>query len=61
VPFGAGTTTSMSLVLPKNENRIIISVDMLYMNKIKWVDRINMTACIEAGTVGKHLEEELEK
>lgn len=61
VPFGAGTTTSMSLVLPEKEKRIIISVDMLYMNKIKWVDRTNMTACIEAGIVGIKLEEELSK
>lgn len=27
------------------------------MNAIKWVDRENLTACIEAGVVGKDLSE----
>ena len=31
------------------------------MNKIKWVDRNNMMACIEAGIIGKDMERELSK
>lgn len=29
---------------------------MTRMNKIKWVDRNNMMACIEAGIIGKDME-----
>lgn len=29
------------------------------MNNIKWVDKKNMAACVEAGVVGKDLENEL--
>jgi alkyldihydroxyacetonephosphate synthase len=32
---------------------------MSRMNKIKWVDKINMMACIEAGIIGQDLESEL--
>ena len=38
---------------------MIISVDMTRMNKIKWVDKINMMACIETGIIGQDLEKEL--
>lgn len=44
-----------------NETRSIISVDVTRMNHIKWVDKKNMTACVEAGIVGKDLENELAK
>jgi alkyldihydroxyacetonephosphate synthase len=39
-------------MLNDSEKRMIVSVDMTRMNKIKWVDKINMTACIEAGIIG---------
>lgn len=39
-------------MLNENEKRMIISLDMCRMNKIKWVDKINMQACIEAGIYG---------
>lgn len=38
---------------------MIVSVDMTRMNKIKWVDKVNMLACVEAGAVGLTLEKEL--
>lgn len=31
------------------------------MNHIRWVDKKNMTCCVEAGIVGKDLENELSK
>ena len=31
---------------------MIVSLDMSRMNRIKWVDKINMLACIEAGIIG---------
>lgn len=43
------------------EKRTIVSVDMTRMNKIKWVDKKNMMACIEAGIIGKDMEKELSK
>lgn len=52
VPFGGGTNVTQSLMLSPKEKRMIVSVDMSRMNKIKWVDKINMTACIEAGIIG---------
>lgn len=46
-------------MLSVNEKRMIVSVDMTRMCKIKWVDKANMTACIEAGIIGKTMEREL--
>lgn len=59
IPFGGGTNVTNSLMIPTNEKRMIVSVDMSRLNKIKWVDKVNMTACIEAGIIGQDLEREL--
>ena len=48
-------------MMEKSEKRTIVSVDMTRMNKIKWVDKNNMMACIEAGIIGKDMERELSK
>lgn len=61
VPYGGGTNVTQALELPEDETRMIISLDMTRMNKIKWVDRANMTACIESGIIGSDLNRELEK
>lgn len=53
IPYGGGTSVSCALLCPENETRMIVSLDMHEMDKIKWVDRTNMTACIEAGIVGR--------
>lgn len=60
IPYGGGTSVSSALTCPPNETRMIVSLDMHEMDKIKWVDRANMTACIEAGIVGKDLARKLE-
>ena len=52
VPYGGGTNVTQALILNPKEKRMIVSLDMSRMNKIKWVDKINMTACIEAGIIG---------
>ena len=31
------------------------------MNKIKWVDKVNMLICAEAGILGRDLDAELKK
>lgn len=59
IPYGGGTTVSQSLLCPVAEQRMIISLDMHLLCAIKWINRVNMTACIEAGIVGKDLERQL--
>ncbi len=59
VPYGGGTNVTQSLILNPKETRMIVSLDMSRMNRIKWVDKINMLACIEAGIIGQDLEREL--
>lgn len=59
VPFGGGTNVTNALMLDENEKRMIVSVDMSRMNRIKWVDKINMIACVEAGIVGQDLDRSL--
>lgn len=61
IPFGGGTNVTESLMLRESEKRTIVSVDVTRMNKIKWVDKNNMMACIEAGIIGKDMEKELSK
>src|SRR5262249_35379672 len=39
----------------------IASVDMRRMNRVLWIDRANMMAGIEAGTVGRNIMRELKK
>jgi alkyldihydroxyacetonephosphate synthase len=59
IPYGGGTNVTQALLLNPKESRMIVSLDMTRMNKIKWVDKINMMACIEAGIIGQDLEREL--
>jgi len=61
IPFGGGTSVTQALLCPKKEQRMIVSVDMHMMNAIKWINRENMTVCIEAGAVGKDIEEKLRR
>lgn len=46
VPYGGGTNVTQSLMLPVNEKRMIVSVDMSRMNAIKWVDKENNMAIV---------------
>jgi alkyldihydroxyacetonephosphate synthase len=59
IPYGGGTNVTNSLLLSKKETRMIVSLDMTRMNKIKWVDKENQLACIEAGIFGQDMEREL--
>ncbi len=56
IPFGGGTNVTQSLMLSAEEKRTIVSVDVTRMNRIRWVDKNNMMACIEAGIIGKDME-----
>lgn len=60
IPYGGGTNITLSLNYTKHDNkRFFISLDMSQMNRILWIDRVSMLACIEAGIAGKDLENAL--
>ena len=61
VPYGGGTNVTQALLLTtqQNENRMIVSLDMSRMNQVLWVDKDNMTACVQAGIRGQDLERDL--
>ena len=59
VPYGGGTNVTNALLLDTQEKRMIVSIDMTRMNRIKWVDKVNMVACVEAGIIGQDLDRAL--
>ena len=61
IPYGGGTNVTDALRCDSQERRTIVSVDMKRMNRIRWIDRTNMMACIEAGAVGRHIMNALKK
>jgi len=61
IPYGGGTNVTDALRCHTHEDRTIVSVDMRRMNRILWIDRTNMMACIQAGAVGRHIMRELRK
>ena len=46
VVYGGGTNVTHSLMIPKDEKRMVVSVDMARMNAVKWVDKENSMACV---------------
>jgi alkyldihydroxyacetonephosphate synthase len=62
IPYGGGTNITLSLNYTKKDNqRFFISLDTSLMNKILWIDRVSMVACIESGIAGGDLEDALAK
>jgi alkyldihydroxyacetonephosphate synthase len=61
IPYGGGTNVTDALRCHSHEQRMIVSVDMRRLNRILWIDRGNMMACIQAGAVGRHIMTELKK
>lgn len=59
IPIGGGTSVSQALQCPMDERRCICSLDMGLMNRILHIDADNMTATVEAGILGQHLEKQL--
>ena len=59
VPYGGGTSVSCALKLPAHEERMIVMVNTLRLNKILWIDKENFRACVQAGITGSDLEEAL--
>ena len=60
VPYGGGTNVTNALQLPKNETRMIVTVDTRRLNKIISIDQKNLLVEVEAGITGKELENQLQ-
>ena len=61
IPFGGGTSVSNALKIPKNERRMVVSVDTRRMNKIESIDEENLLATVQSGILGVDLESGLQK
>ena len=61
IPYGGGTNVTNALRPPKEESRMVVSVDTRRMNKIQSIDEENLMVVVQAGITGKALEEELNK
>lgn len=59
VPYGGGTNVTEAVRCPTEEQRMIVSVDLSRLNRILWIDPTNLMACIQAGAVGRLIEEQL--
>ncbi len=59
VPYGGGTNVTDAVRCPTQEQRMIVSVDLSRLNRILWIDPTNLMACIQAGAVGRLIEEQL--
>ncbi len=63
-PFGGGSNVSESLGSPhgtENRDRMVCAVDLSALNRVKWIDKENMMACVETGINGVALEKTLKK
>ena len=61
IPYGGGTNVSCALKCPKNETRMIASVDMRKLNKLISIDLENNLATFGAGITGSEMEKILLK
>lgn len=59
IPFGGGTNVTDALRCPVREDRVIVSVDLRRMDRVRWIDPVNRVAEIEAGAVGRHIAQQL--
>jgi alkyldihydroxyacetonephosphate synthase len=59
IPYGGGTNVTDALRCPENERRLIVACDLSRMDRIRWIDPENRSACIEAGAVGRRIHEQL--
>lgn len=48
-------------MLPLDEKRMIVSVSTKRLDAIKWVDKENNLACVQAGMQGQDMERELKQ
>lgn len=63
IPVGGSTNVSESTCHPNSERdqRSVVVVDCTQMNRMIWIDEVNMLACFESGIAGRDLEIVLNK
>ena len=61
IPYGGGTNVTNALRPPKEEKRMVVTVDTRRMNRIESFDKENLMVTVESGITGKDLEEALNK
>ena len=59
VPFGGGSNIAGCLVPIDRGGRMVVSLDMCRMHRVLEVDRYSLTARIQPGVYGQHLEDQL--
>ncbi len=59
IPFGGGTNIAGCLEPQDSSGRMVVSLDMGRMHRVLSVDRHSLTARIQTGVYGPHLEEQL--
>ena len=59
IPYGGGTNVTNALRPPKEEKRMVVSVDTRRMAGVESVDEKNLMVTVQAGITGKVLEQEL--
>ena len=61
IPYGGGTNVTNALRPPKEEKRMVVSVDTRRMADVESIDEHNLMVTVGAGITGKVLEQELNK
>ena len=59
VPFGGGSNIAGCLVPSDRGGRMVVNLDMCRMHRVLEVDRYSLTARIQPGVYGQHLEDQL--
>ena len=59
VPFGGGSNIAGCLVPSDRGGRMVVSLDMCRMHRVLEVDRYSLTARIQPGVYGQHLEDQM--
>ena len=61
IPYGGGTNVTNALRPPKEETRMVVTVDTRRMNRVESIDEENLMVTVQSGITGKDLEEALHK
>ncbi|KAL8270540.1 hypothetical protein Esti_005511 [Eimeria stiedai] len=61
IPFGGGTSVTLGLAVPEDEERMVATVSLSFMQKILSLDRDALLLLVEAGAVGAVLEDQLKR
>jgi alkyldihydroxyacetonephosphate synthase len=59
VPFGGGTSVVGGIEPDAGEQRVVVTLDLAYLNRVLAIDEVSQTATVEAGIFGPELESHL--